>query len=146
MIRPPLKRGGWRLVPYIKATGRCQVLDFLVALRARALTKYVTFQEVVKPLLEERGPFQVGPPYWENLGDGWHDIRWSGRCRIYCSVEDPELVVMYTGCEKRWRTFDDGDRQACESGQADFTSNDYDQEQREYLYHARRNRESDEHS
>ncbi len=139
---PPGHGGGWRLVPYVTATGRCQVLDFLEALRSQAFAKYVHFQEVLRPEFETRGPFNVGPPSWENLGDGWHDIRWGGRCRIYCSVEDARLIVMYIGVIKRWRTFDRSDRKRCANGRADFLSEDYDQEQREYLYYARCQRQS----
>ena len=122
------------------------MLDFLEDLRGQALAKYVLFQEVLRPQFESRGPFNVGPPYWENLGDGWHDIRWGGRCRVYCSVENPRLIVMYAGAIKRWRTFDPGDRRRCENGRADFLGHDYDQEKREYLYHARRQRHHDESS
>ena len=138
MPRPPSRcGGGWLLVPYITAKGRCPVRVFLEELKRQALAKYVQFQEVLRAELETRGPFEVGPPYWEGLGAGFYDIRWSGRCRIYCSLEGEQQIVMYIGCVKRWRTFESDDRHTCEGYRADFQSEQYDQEQREYLYRAR---------
>ena len=124
----------WRLVPYIAPSGHSAVMDFLGELHRTEPKSFIKFHEIVVPRLEERGPFHVGPPMWEGLGDGLWEIRW-GRCRIYCSIEHVRRVFMYDGVIKRWRAFDKTDRQRCQQGRADVASGDYDEEEREYLYH-----------
>lgn len=124
--------GPWRFVPYIKGSGRSQVLEYLEALRESDYRAYVALEEVVIPLLEAQGPFKTGPPYWKGLGDGWYEVR-SGRERLYCCIEGNRIVVMLVGRTKRWREFRDSDRKVCETARADYRSTEYDQEKRRYL-------------
>jgi len=123
----------WRLVPYIGESGHSQILDWLEDVHAQHPTRYIEWQEVVKRRLLDHGPFAVGPPLWEGLGDGFFEVRW-GRCRIYCSVESGRRVMMYEGAIKRWRKFDLRTRRICEQRRADVQSDAYDEEQRNYRY------------
>jgi hypothetical protein len=110
----------------------------LERLKADNLKSWLHFEEIRRQMLE-RGPFAVGPPYWEGLGDGLYEISW-GRNRVYCSVETERCVVMYLGVYKLWKKFRRSDRRACEARRNDFLSAAYDQEQRElkYLAHCQR--------
>lgn len=130
---PPHPRGGWRLVPYIGPSGKCPILDYLNELRRMDRRRYLQFQEVLRPMLESRGPFDVGPPYWVGVGDSLWEIRF-GRCRIYCSIKDPKQAMMLLGATKFWKKFRPGDRALCLQRKADCENEAYDQEQREYLY------------
>jgi len=133
MIRQGRVRGSWRLVPYIAPSGRSQVLDFLDSLRLKDFPRFVQVREVLMPEIENRGPFLIGPPIWEGLGAGFYEIR-SARVRLYCSVMDPRLVMMYRGVVKRWPRFREEDRRICQRARKDAESDAYDQEKREYLY------------
>ena len=133
MAKPP--RQQWRTVPYIEASGRCDVLDYLENLKAKNLRSWQHFQNIRSQVIE-RGPFAVGPPYWEGLGDGVYEVSW-GRHRIYCTIEPEKRVVMYVAVLKRWRVFRNSDRALCEARRVDFLSPDYDEEQRALLYKAR---------
>jgi len=130
---PPKAGGGWLFVPYIAESGKSEVQDWLTQLREDRFTDFVFFQETLRPLFVTEGPFKVGPPYWEGLGEGLYEVRF-GRCRLYCSVEDARQIVMYRGVVKRWPKFDAKDRKFCERGREDFKSQEYDQEKRGYLY------------
>lgn len=137
--QPSGHRTRWLLLPYVAPSGRSQVLDFLDGLRESDFDRFAYFHEVLKPQFESTGPFEVGPPHWEGLGRGLFEIRWA-RCRIYCSVEPPKLVVMYLGLVKRWRRFEPNDRKICDRNRSDFLSDGYDTEKREYMYRARQRR------
>ena len=132
---PPQSGGGWRLVPYISASGRCPVREFLRDLKRSNPRAAADFYELWRPRFEKHGPFVVGPPHWEGLGDELYEIRWCGKCRIYCSVEPIRRVLMYMGVVKRWRRFDPEHRRTCDNRRADVRSKDYDDQKREYIYH-----------
>lgn len=136
---PPTRGGGWSLVPYIMPNGKCEVQDDLDEMRRTEYRRYAHFQDVLRPEFESRGPFEVGGRYWTSLGDGYFEIRFSNRGRIYCTT-GPKTVVMYRlRTAKRWRAWLSEDRCFCEQGRADVESGTYDQEHREYLYRKRRN-------
>lgn len=139
MLDPPHCGGGWKLVPYIEENGRSQVLDFLEDVRAHDLEAYALFYESIKPEFEKRGPFEVGPPYWEGLKGGLWEISW-GRRRIYCCLQPQKRVLMLLGVFKRWRRFRDADRRICERYRADAERPDYDHEARAYRYWVRQRR------
>jgi hypothetical protein len=137
MTSVPPDDGGWRLVPYIKQSGRCPVLDWLNdELYSENPVAYWDFHDVWKPRFERNGPHAVGPPHWEGLKRELYEIRWDGNCRIYCSIESQRRIVMYLGCVKRWDIFDRGHRKTCDERRKDFRSTDYDQQARTYKYYA----------
>jgi hypothetical protein len=121
------------LVPYVKASGSCPVMDFLEDLRSSDLRTFLWFNEVLRPLIEERGPFEIGGSYWEALGDGLYEISF-GRRRIYCSVEGRRVIMMYQAVRKTWQKFRKSDRKLCEQARAEVQSGEYDEEKRAYLY------------
>jgi hypothetical protein len=135
MPKPPPSGGGWTLVPYVTDRGRCPIRDWLEDLRVRKPPAYDQLMTLHRPRIEAHGPHLLGARYWVPLGDDLYEIRWSGRCRIYCSMESRRRIMMYMGVIKRWPKFDSTDRKTCIARRADFRSSDYDQEQREYLYH-----------
>lgn len=126
--RPP-----WRTVPYIAPDGRSDVLDYLNDLRSRDVRAWQRIENIREQFIA-RGPFVVGPPYWEGVGGGLYEIR-SNHYRVYCSVESEQRVVMYVAVFKLWKKF--RHRTLCDTRRADFLSADYDEQKREYLYLAR---------
>lgn len=129
----PVARSGWQAVPYIKASGRSQVLDFFEDLQANRFSDHQELLVIAIPRLEESGPMVVGPPLWVGVGGGLFEIR-RGRMRVYCSLEPGQKIVMYIGREKRWREFTAGDRKLCEAGRDDYLSSQYDHAERETFY------------
>ncbi|MEP6494941.1 MAG: hypothetical protein ABJF01_19800 [bacterium] len=127
-----VKQQPWQTVPYIRANGGCDVLDYLDRLRERKLRSWLHFEELRKQIIA-RGPFDVGPPYWQAVGDSLFEISW-GHNRVYCSVEGQRIVMMYAAVYKLWPKFRSADRRKCESGRDDVRSAAYDQEQRELKY------------
>ena len=124
---------GWEAIPYIKPSGRSQVLDFFAELLAEHFKDHLELIEVVIPRLEEDGPHRVGPPVWEGLSDGLFEMR-VHRVRIYCSVETGQKIVMYLGRIKRWPKFEGADRKLANAARADYCSGSYDQDERSRLY------------
>ena len=137
MAKPPPKPR-WRTVPYIASGGRSDVLDYLEDLKTKDFSQWQHFQNIKDEMLN-RGPFDVGPPHWVGVGGGLFELRWR-KNRIYCSIEPTQRIVMYVAVLKRWRLFRATDRAKCESRRAEFLSPDYDEQQREYLYLANRQR------
>jgi hypothetical protein len=107
---PPASGGGWKLVPYIEANGKSQVLDWIAEMRKKDFRDYVQLRESLWPEFESRGPFAVGGRYWAALGDALYEIRFANRRRIYCSIKNPRLVMMYMGVLKMWPKFRPKDR------------------------------------
>lgn len=124
----------WQTVPYIAPNGACDVIEYLAGVRKEDARSWLRLENIRK-LMIERGPFAVGPPYWEGLGDGLYEVR-SEQHRIYCSVEPQRLIVMYLAVWKLWPKFLSKHRRLCEARQQDFQSAAYDQEQRELLHKA----------
>lgn len=128
----------WRVVPYIAPSGSCDVRDYLDNLRNTKRRSWEQF-DIIRKEIEERGPFALGGPYWEAVGDKLYEISW-GRHRAYCSVEGERVVVMYVAVLKLWPKMRKGDRRKCLSRRDDFQSIDYDFEKRTYLYLAHQQR------
>jgi hypothetical protein len=126
----------WRTVPYVSPSGASEVVDYLRDLRD-GNRKSWEFFENIRSQIVERGPFIVGPPYWEGVGGELFEVSW-GRHRVYCSVEEPRLVVMYCAVYKLWPKFRSADRRKCETRRSDFRSGEYDEESRSYLYEMHR--------
>lgn len=124
----------WRFVHYVCPGGECPVYEFLRDLRSVAFKSWAVFEHQRRVQLEENGPM-MGPPYWENVGGGLGEIRWSGanraHYRIYASTESNRRIVMYLGVDKRWRAFTNAHRKQCEQYRADFRSANYDEQKRE---------------
>lgn len=139
--KPTIPGSGWKLLPYIAETGKSEVIDFLDELRSSRFKMFVHFDHVVKPLLEEKGPFAVGPPHWEGVGGSLYEIR-SGKVRIYCAVKHPKVVLMYRGVVKFWPLFRGSDRSICERYHVDAMSSRYNQQQRELEHLAYQQRRS----
>jgi hypothetical protein len=129
---PKPEKPVWRTLPYISASGASEVLDYLEELKASDLKSWLHFKNICEQIVA-RGPFAVGPPYWEGLGDGLFEISW-GHNRVYCSVEGTRVVMMYVAVYKLWKKFRPEDRKKCEARRADVQSVAYDEQQREYLY------------
>ena len=144
--RCPRNRPAWRLVPYVAASGKCEVRDYLEQLKANNFKSFAMFDQALRPRFEMEGPFAVGTPYWEGLGDGLFEISW-GRHRIYCSVEDPRRIMMYVAAYKLWRKFKREHKRLCEQRRAEMLSSAYDEEFRELTLRAyQQRREKNGHS
>lgn len=79
----------WEAIPYIKQSGRCQVLDFFEGLKSKSFKDHLELTEIVIPRLEETGPMMVGPPHWEGVGDGLYEIR--------CKMSPPARLLLLGG-------------------------------------------------
>ena len=130
MIKGP--RQPWTTVPYIGPNGCCDVLDYLDKLRGRKINSWQNFENI-REKIETDGPFAVGPPYWQGVGDDLFEISW-GHHRVYCSVEHPQRVLMYLAVYKLWPKLRPGDRKKCNTRRSDVRSSAYDDEQRQLKY------------
>ena len=131
-------RPAWQILPYIATSGSSDVLDYLESIKDTKRRSWEHFENLRKQI-EQRGPFALGGPYWEAVGDQLYEISW-GRNRAYCSVEGERIVVMYVAVLKLWPKMRSGDRKKCLVRRDDFRSASYDHEKRTYSYLGHRQR------
>lgn len=118
----------WRLVPYVEASGKSRVMEFLDGLREANPKAYEEFYQIIKPEVEEHGPWATS--WWVPVGRHLAEIKWFGPHRLYCSVESDRRVLLYMGVVKRWPKFKTAHRRFCEWAREDARSADYDEESR----------------
>jgi phage-related protein len=119
----------YRLVPYVNASGKMPVQDFLESMAVSDPPAYAKFQDLVRPLLEEFGPRTPMPHFKHLPPTDFSEIRWDGKdnvhYRVYCTVEDRGRILVIHAVSKRWSKFDRGDKKVCKNRYADYKNPSY---------------------
>ena len=133
----------WQFKFYISPSGYSEAFEYLDDLRVSDWDSYGFFIKNIHDPILKNGPFKLDGRYWENLGNGFSEIRIGHHHRIYCCTESPRCVFALAAVYKLFRAFESKRGKyvrLCEQRRADIRSGNYDEKTRNAAFQRHRAR------